>query len=72
MAEADLAALPPRGQLQLGEGVYRHRVGRNAANVAEQESGAALGHERAHAVAQPGEVVACDRARNGEADGLRR
>ena len=60
--------MPPRGELEPGERVDRHRVDVDAAHVAQRNAGAAPLQQRADAVAQPGQVGACDRAFDRERD----
>ena len=72
MEQPNGAAMPARGHLEPAKGVDRPGVRLDAPNVAEQDVGAALGHRRADAVAQPGEIFRGDRAMNGEGDGWRR
>ena len=62
VAQPDLAAMAPGGELEPGERVDGHRVDVDAADVAERNAGAARLQQRADAVAQPGQIVAGDRA----------
>jgi len=64
--------VPPRGELETGERVDGHRVGVDAAHVAQHDVGAALFQQRADARAEPGQVGSGDRAADGEGDCLRR
>ena len=72
MPEPNLAAAPPGDELKPREGVDRHRVRLDAADVAEGDGGAAPFEERADTLAELGQIVAGDRAADGEGDRLRR
>ena len=66
MAQPDVTAVPSRSQLKPCEGVDRHRIGLNAADVAESDGRAAPFQQRADALGEPGQVAASDRTADGE------
>jgi hypothetical protein len=68
MAQPHPAAVTPRGELQPSEGVDRHRVGLDAAHVAQHEVGAPRLEQHADAVAETGQVCTRDRTANGKAE----
>ena len=68
MPQPDLAPVAPRGELKPGKGVDRHGVGFDAGDVAIGNTGAALLEERTHTLTEPREVLAVDRAVDGERD----
>ena len=71
MAQADLAAKAPRGELKPSEGVDGHRVGLDAGYVAEDDICAALAQPSADPLAEPGQVGRGDGAADGEGDRVR-
>ena len=68
MAQAHLAAVPMRGQLEPAKGVDGHCVGLYPVHVAESDPGAGLGQQGADAIAQPGKIGTGNRAANRERD----
>ena len=72
MAQPDLAAVPPRGELEPNEGVDGHQVGLDAAHVAEDDRAGAPLEKSADTLAESGQVGAGNRAADGERDRLRR
>jgi hypothetical protein len=70
--EPNLTAVAPGSELESRERVDRHRVGLDPAHVAKRDAGAARLQRRADTRAEPGQVVAGDRAADGERDRLRR
>ena len=66
VSELDPATLTSRGELEPRQGVDRDGVGVDAVDIAADFPNAALGQERADAVAQPGQVLPGDWAPNRE------
>jgi hypothetical protein len=71
MAQPDTASHPPRRELKPSEGVDCHRIGGDAAHVAEGDVCAALSQQRADTIAEPAQVSARDRAADCERERVR-
>ena len=71
MEQPDLKAVPPGGELEPREGIDRHCVGADAADVAEGDVGAARLQQRADTLTEPGQIGARDGAADREGDRLR-
>ena len=68
MTQPHRAAVTARGELEPGERVDRDRVGIDAVHIADGLVGVALLEQGADAGAEPGQVVARDRAMDRERD----
>jgi hypothetical protein len=71
MAQTNLATAPLRRELEPGESVDRDRVRIDAAHVAQRDRGVTPLQQRADTLAQPGEVVPSDWARDCEGERFR-
>ena len=65
VAQPNLAAVPPGGELEPSQRVDRHRIGLDTAHVAQDDRGPVPCEELADALAEPGQVGTGD----GTADG---
>jgi hypothetical protein len=72
MAQPHPAAVPLGRKLKPGKGVDRYRVGLDPAHFAVHHCAAAASEQRADALAQPRQIVACDRPTDREGDPWRR
>jgi len=68
MAQPHLATAALRGELEPCESVDRHRIGLDAAHVADGGIGLVSLQQGADTPAEPGQVGACDRAGDGKDD----
>ena len=66
VAQPDLTALPPGGELEPAERVDGHGVDDDAADVAARDLGLVPAQQRADAVAEPGQILPGDRAPDRE------
>jgi len=72
MAELNLAALPPGCELKPRKTIDRHGIGIDPRHVAEGDlRAAARAQQPAHALAEPRQVRAGDRATDGKGDRAR-
>jgi hypothetical protein len=72
VAQTDLAALPPGGELKPAKRIHRHRVGLDAADVTASDTAATLAQQGADTVTEPGNVLPHDRSVYGKVNCLRR
>ena len=68
VAQPDLAAAPPRRELEPRERVDRHRIGLDATDIAHGDPGVASLQQCADAHAEPGQIGAGDRPGDGKDD----
>jgi hypothetical protein len=72
MTQANLARVPPGGELKPREGVDRHGARLDAVDVAQHDIGAAAFEQRANTLTEPTQVGALDRTTDREGDRFRR
>jgi hypothetical protein len=72
MVQLELAVVPPQGELESRERVYRHGVRCDAAHVAEGDGGVAAFEQRADTLTESTQVGALDRTTDREGDRFRR
>ena len=68
MAQPDLATAPLRGELEPRERVDRHRIGLDAAHVAQGDTGVTSLQQCADPPAEPGQVGTADGPGDGKDD----
>jgi hypothetical protein len=72
MAQSNLAAVPPGGELKARESLDRRTIGLDSAYVAQGDAGPASLEQRADTPTEPREVCAADGATDCKGDRLRR
>ena len=71
MAQSNLATAPLGCELEPGESIDRHRIGLDAAHIAQRDVGVAPFQQRADTLAEPREVGASDGACDRKGDRFR-